>query len=194
MVIRDARLLAYTVASADMRYIEVNEREVYLRHDPTPVVRGEMPGCDSSCDADLSLVLLEYVISCEGCKGEPIEAEAADRFGAQLGAKLVHHLYPAPQDTPVVTRLSGAFNCILNSMYVSFSTEHTPEKRVWYTLAHNPLEATAQETGFSRGVNMAHRAFVACCASIVQTIAPDWALVQPSVDTPLLAIDIREGK
>jgi hypothetical protein len=192
---RDARLLAYTVASADMRYIEVNEREVYLRNDPAlgPVVRGEVPGCDSSCDAGLSQVLLEYVISCEGCKGEPIEADAADRFGRQLGTRLVNNLYPAASETPVMDRLAGAFDCILNSMPVSFRAEHA-KNRLDYTLTHDPLQMTAQETGLTRGVDMARRAFVALCTSVIQALAPDWTLARPTDGGPLLRVGLNKSE
>jgi len=32
--IQDAPVFSYVLASADMRYIEIGEREIYLRHDP----------------------------------------------------------------------------------------------------------------------------------------------------------------
>ena len=58
---QDAHLLSYVIASADMRYVEVNRREVYLRQDPELglIVRGEMEGCGPACYVDLNQVLLE---------------------------------------------------------------------------------------------------------------------------------------
>ena len=45
-----APLFNYTLASADMRYIEVGERLIYLRTDPDrgPVIRGEIDGCGAA--------------------------------------------------------------------------------------------------------------------------------------------------
>ena len=58
-------LLSYKIASSNMRYIEINEREIYLRQDPQLgiVLLGEVPFCGPDCNANLSQMLLEYTMS-----------------------------------------------------------------------------------------------------------------------------------
>ena len=90
----DSPLYTYEIASGDMRYIEINERNLYLRRDPSLglILRGELPGCGAGCYADLSQVMLEYAMTCEGCKSPQEAAEYVANFGKRLGEILAQQL------------------------------------------------------------------------------------------------------
>jgi hypothetical protein len=62
---QETLLLRYPIASGDMKFIEVNQRDIYLRNDPASgiVLRGEIPDCGPGCYADLGQVILEYVMT-----------------------------------------------------------------------------------------------------------------------------------
>ena len=88
---QESLLYSYRIASGDMKYIEINTREIYLRRDPTagPVLRGEIPECGASCHATLSRVFLEYAMSCRGLEDSSEVLENVIQFGELLGERLV---------------------------------------------------------------------------------------------------------
>jgi hypothetical protein len=178
---RESLLFTYVIASADMRYIERSEREIYLRtvEGKGPIVRGEIPDCGPACFANLGQILLEYAMSCEGCKDDVIEAEMAEHFGERLGHVLANKLGQPEPDAPAFDRLEGAFLCVLNSMGVPFNLEKAAD-RLRCQLAEDPIDVAAAESGIQRGAAMARCAFVSLCSSLVKMLAPEWALERPS--------------
>ena len=165
--VEDTKLFTYQIASGEMRYIEVNQREVYLRNDPQKglIVRGEIPGCGEGCHADLCQILLEYALSCEGC-GEPmVAAEAMYRFGVRLGKLLSANLCRLDDGLSTGDQLSLVFGCILNSMSVPYDVERTLNN-IHYKLSSCPLDEAAKGAGFSRVLPMARRSFSALCERV----------------------------
>jgi hypothetical protein len=192
--VQDARLFSYVIASSDMRYVEVNERELYLRNDPDlgPVVRGEVPGCGPACDANLNQVLLEYALSCENCRNRTIAAQTATSFGQRLGKVLVLRIYQDAPEMPGEDRVQGAFEVILNSMKVPYESDLTAGY-LRFDLAYSPLHQTIGDSGFTLGLDMAGLAFVALCQSMLHILAPGWELLIPAEDesdAPLRRIHI----
>ncbi len=197
VVVREAHLFTYAIASAEMRYNAIGERAVYLRSDPVsgPVVRGELVGCGPGEYADLSQVLLEYALSCEGCQDQARAGELVTCTGERLGKILATRLYHDAMPVPDADRVSGAFQCILRSMAVAYTVERGANG-IRFEFACCPLHDTALKTGLSRGTAIARRCFVALCASMLQTLAPDWVLVQPSArasDDPLREIVVHHS-
>lgn len=182
-------LLSYVIASSNMRYIEINEREIYLRDDPQQglVLRGEIPQCGPNCHANLSQILLEQAMSCEDYRDQAMTARHVNHFGDRLGEQMMAKLY---DDVPVssdIGRLTEMMNIILNSMGVPFEYDLTAD-HIQYDLAYCPIHETATSSGMSLWVATAHRAFVALCSHVVATLAPQWVLTQPSepeTDDPL---------
>jgi len=183
--IKDAPLLAYVIASADMRYIEINEREIYIRHDPVVgiIVRGEISGCGAGCYADLSQIFLEYAMSCEGCRDQNEAEKSVTRFGARLGAILAARLSEDYVGLSTIDQLSRAFEFILNSMAVPFTEERT-DRNLRYTLAHCPLCESGKKTGLNREMALARMGFAVLCESMLRSFAPDWSLLKPSIQEP----------
>jgi hypothetical protein len=179
--IQDAPVFSFALASADMRYIEIGEREIYLRNDPEAglVFRGEIFGCGPGCIVDLSEILLEYAMSCEGCREQSVASEEVARFGEHLAEVLVEKTYHDIAELPTPEKLSSAFKCILNSMSVTY-IEESKKDHLEYSLDCCPLSECAKSTGLSRSVEMAHLSFTSLCKSLIKALAPDWLLMQPS--------------
>ena len=182
------RLLRYVIASSDMRYIEINQRDVYLRNDPQLglVVQGEVPECGPDCDANLSQMLLEYTMSCVDCRDQAATASYMDHFGDNLGEQLIARLYDGAPDVAGPNRVAETMDIVLNSMGVSFQKELTAD-HLRYDLAFCPIHEAATSSGLGRWIAEAHRAFMALCNHIVYTLAPGWTLLQPAeVETEAL--------
>jgi hypothetical protein len=179
--IQDPPVFSYVIASADMRYIEIGERGIYLRHDPDAglVFRGEISGCGPGCFIDLNEILLEYAMSCEGCREQSVASEEVVRFGEQLGEILVANTYPDITELSTTEKLSSAFKAILNSMSATY-TEKRKADQLEYSLECCPLSECAKMTGLSRSIEMADLSFTALCKSLIKALAPNWVLVQPT--------------
>ncbi|UCG24895.1 MAG: hypothetical protein JSW55_02555 [Chloroflexota bacterium] len=191
---QDAHLLSFVIASADMRYVEVNERHVYMRQDPELglIVRGEMPGCGSACYVDLNQILLEHALSCEGCKDHVIAEETAEHFGRRLAKALIDHfdLEASPAD-----QLATVYECLLRSMAVPFEVQRET-RALRYELAYSPLHQAAEGRALNLGLPMARWTFVTLCESIAETLAPEWELLHPvyrAAIRPIQTIELVAG-
>jgi len=193
---KDDALFTYRVASADMRYIEIGERRIVLRSVPGmgPIVLGEMEGCEPDCEINLGEILLEYALTCEGCRDEAAAGESAGLFGVRLGRLLAERLC---RDSEPVESITFAFTCILNSMRVPYTSDRF-EDRIRFSMAYNPLDQAAQEMGVSRGAATARRALAALCKTVLRITAPDWVLILPArqeaVSPAVLPVDSWTGE
>jgi hypothetical protein len=186
---KDIPVLSYVIASADMRYIEIGKREVYLRNDPKAdlVFQGEISGCGPDSFVNLSEILLEYAMSCEGYREQSVVSEEVARFGEHLGEILVAKTYHNFAELSSIEKLSCDFRCVLNSMSVMY-IEDSNENHLKYSLDCCPLSECAKKTGLSRSVEMAGVSFTALCKSLVKALAPDWVLTQPSEESTNIPI------
>jgi len=195
--ISDKPLLAFFIASADMTYSEIAEREVYLLGDPQQgyALRGEIAGCGEGCYTDLNQVFLEFALSCEGCIDQQSAEASIANFGRRLGTLLVSHL---PLNDPALAdfeRLSRAFDCVLDSLSVPYETQQTPD-RLHYTLDYCPLCESSQVTGLNRELELARYGFVALCQSLVSALATAWLVLKPlpeESDLDLLEVILVKG-
>lgn len=178
---QEERLLSYVIASSNMRYIEVNERDVYLRQDPQLglILRGEVPHCGPGCNANLSQMLLEYTMSCEDCRDQATKVRYTEQFGHNLGQKLLARLNGAAAAETGLDRLSLVLDVILNSLGAAFQKELAAD-RLRYELAHCPIHEAARDSGQNLWVAPAHRAFVVLCRHIIEALAPGYMLAQPA--------------
>ncbi len=200
---QDAHLLSYVIASADMRYVEVNKREIYLRHDPELglIVRGEMEGCGPACHVDLNQILLEHALSCEGCKDHIIAEETAEHFGRRFARALLSALqreadaWPGDVDAPPADRLAVAYDCLLRSMAVPYEVQRDAGA-LRYDLAFSPLHQAAEGRALNLGLHMARWSFVTLCESIAETLVPEWELLHPvnrAAERPIKTIELVAG-
>ncbi len=193
----DAVLYSYRVASADMKYIEINTREICLRHeaDQGLVLRGEIPGCGISCQANLSEVFLEFAMSCKGCEDSSVMMESVANFGERLG-EIVSQAFLTrfPEKTPqeLVPLL---FDCVLESMGVPYRKE-TSQDSLDFTLLESPLGIKAGRSGLKLWISPAYHGFVTFFESILSTAGGGWELVAPKSsgsDHSLTAIRLQRA-
>jgi hypothetical protein len=179
--IQDAPVFSYTLASADLRYIEIGEREIYLRREPvgSMIFRGEIVGRGPESHINLSEILLEYAMSCEGCSRAELATELLLHFGEHLGQIYADYALQETRVHSQAERISLAMTCILNSMDAKF-TEEVQANSFNYLLDCCPLSECAQDTGLNRSVEMAYLTFMAIINSILGRLAVDWTLVRPS--------------
>jgi hypothetical protein len=190
----DTFLCSYTVASAEMRYIEICKRDIYLRRDyeSNPILRGEISDCGSGSAVDLNQILLEYSVSCEGCKKQEISEDAVITFGEQLGKILVDTLYKDKTDIPTIEKISTTFKCVLDSMTMPYTVASASDT-LQFNLSGCPIRETAKKNGLTRGIAMAHRSFIALCTCIIQNISPHWVMLnstEADIENPLHEIVI----
>jgi len=193
----DSPLYSYVIASGDMRYIEINQRNLFLRRDPNLglILRGELPGCGAGCYADLSQVLLEYAMTCEGCKSPQEAGEYVAGFGRRLGELIAQRLEPELSALPAQDRLLTTLEFLLKSMVVPYTSE-VSSQRLSFTLEYCPLCETGSTSGMTRELVMARHGFAALCASLVTALAPGWNLVSPTqqdAEQELLAVVVERS-
>ena len=178
------RLLSYPIASSDMWYSEIGQREIYLRGEPQQglYLQGEIPDCGPGCYANLSEVLLEYCCGCEQCLGASVNASLVCPFADRLGRQLMAKLQDLVSETSEIDRVSAIMDILLNSMGVAFEKVLTADG-LRYDLADPPITGAARGSGLSglrQWGSLAQRAFVALSSFVVQATAPGWVFVPPS--------------
>jgi hypothetical protein len=195
--IQEKPLLSFFIASADMTYNEIAEREVYLLGDAEVgyALRGEITGCGDGCYTDLNQVFLEFAMSCEGCTDQQSAEASIARFGRRLGTLLAENVPFDRAASSDLDRLSLTFGCVLNSMSVPFSVMQTAD-RLEYALDYCPLCQAGQITGLNRELALARHGFAALCQSLAGTVAPDWIVLKPlptEPDLDLLTVQLVRG-
>ena len=192
--IRQGELLSYTIASGDMRYIEISERDVFLREDPQLglIIRGKVPECGADCDVNLSHILIEHAMTCSGCREPEMARETADQFGRRLGQRLALWLCQDAPEAPHCDQLCDSFEVILKSMDAPYRRDCN-EAHLIYDLGECPLLDTARSNGCSQCTPMARQNFLSLCETVVSTLQPTWDLQRPTeVDAggPIQRIEI----
>lgn len=185
---QEALLLRYPIASGDMKFIEVNQRDVYLRHDPTSgmVLRGEIPDCGPGCYADLGQVILEYALTCEDCE-DPLRSGAhAETFAKNLGASFVTKIQKGMPGATPAARVAAALECLLRSLKVPFTAERAGDE-TRYVMDTCPLCEAAEQTGMRGRVALAHEAL----DELVRFVL---AILDPALDVQLPATPHAAGE
>lgn len=188
-------LSSYRIASGDMRYIEINIREVYLRQDPVlgVILRGEIPECGPSCHANISKVFLEYAMSCKGYEDTSVMIESVVEFGEQLGDKLASVFQAQYPDMTPREIVPAIFDCVLASMEGESQKDSTPD-RLKITFLESPLALTAGKNNLQLWISPAYQGFVAFFESILRSVGGDWTLHSPKLsdsEYSLLVINLK---
>lgn len=176
---------SFAIASADMFYSEVAQRDIYMRDDPETGfhIWGQIEGGGTS-EADLGEVLLEYAMSAVAVGNLPQAFRQIDGFGRKLGERLAIHIMQSTPAENTVSRAACALECVLEALGVEFVVEHDGDE-LSYTLAHCPLCDTSDRSGLSH-VEVAHHGLSALCHSLIHSLDPDLRVKlprKPSMDT-----------
>jgi hypothetical protein len=193
---RITRLCRYCIASADMYYCEVDQREVCVCDDPAKGLRiwGEIPGEGAITAVDLCQIFLEYAMYCQTWRDSSQACCAMQKFGECLGAGLARYI----QDNILLERTANpgvyALECVLKSMNAHFTIEQVgPE--LHFVVTGCQLQETAEHTRLME-VELAHYGINALCQSLIHTFNPELVVRAPldahadhifSVTTPVYA-------
>ena len=193
---RITRLCRYLIASADMYYCEVDQREVCVCDDPATGLRiwGEIPGEGAITAVDLCQIFLEYAMYCQTWRDSSQAYCAMQKFGECLGVALARYVQDNIPLGQAANPGAYALECVLKSMNAHFTIEQVgPE--LHFVVAGCQLQETAEQTRLME-VELAHYGINALCQSLIHTIDPELVVRAPleahadhtfSVTTPVHA-------
>jgi hypothetical protein len=169
-------LLRYTIASADMYYTELEQRDVFLYCDGQGNSRiwGETANGGSSTTIELFEMFLEYALYCCSWADRTETLYNMQNFGERLGSSLAKHLediIPLSLSEDLVIQ---SLKCIFTAEHAAFSTEHV-DCGTRFIVSDFPLEKTAEHSGL-HNIEFARHGINAMCQSLVHGIDPHLAL------------------
>lgn len=189
---RVAKLYRYSIASSDMYYTELEQRDVLVRDDPVKGFKiwGEIVGGGPGTSVNLCQMFLEYAMYCRSwCN--PSEANYnMQRFGEQLGMALAKFL----QETPPAEMSQNPGACALTCLWEALDIQFTIEKvgpEMHFLFADCPLAEAAQRTGL-REVDLALSGVNAMCQTLVHLIDPHMEILTPLEARPHLVFAVKE--
>ena len=179
-----AHLCQYVIASADMYFCEMEQRDVFLGNDKygNLTLWGEIAGRGPSTKIDLCEIFLEYgLYCCSWCSMAETLYHMRD-FGEQIGRSLAKYLTENPSllapENPAVRALEHT----IEMMGARFSAEHSgTETRLIVTDC--PLAKTAERSGL-RNIELARHGINSMCKSLIHAMDPNLNLSTSSPDQP----------
>lgn len=174
-----ARLGRYTIASADMYYSEMGQREICVCDDPEKGLRiwGEMPAGGEAASVDLCQIFLEYALYCQTARDAEQSYNEMRSFGERLGGMLVEYIKGTPLWKATADPGACALECVLEAIHAHLSIEHIgPELR--FIVAGCPLLDASERTGL-REIELAQFGFNVMCQSLIHAIDPHLLLHVP---------------
>ena len=118
-------------------------------------------------------------MSCEGCRDQQEALETTEHFGEHLADTINPYLSKAAQNRPVTGQIKFMFDSLLSSLGAAYSMDEEVD-RIWYSLEKCPFLASADQSGFDRGLSFAYSGFGALCQRSLECITADWILHYPS--------------
>ncbi len=185
-----ARLFRYAIASADMYYAELEQRDVFLGNDKygNLAIWGEIADRGPSTKIELCEIFLEYgLYCCSWCNMGEALYHMQD-FGERIGRSLANYLVDNPSLLVPENSAIYALEHIFESMGACFSAEYSQtETRLMITDC--PLEKTAERSGL-RNIELAHHGINAMCQSLVHSMNSNLNLTVSSSDQPEFSFTI----
>lgn len=174
-------LLRYPIASADMYYSVVNERDVCVSDEPIYGfhIWGEIPGLGERTAVDLCEVFLEYAMGCIGAEREAARrVQLIDDFGRRLGENLAKYI--RSNSAGAMRRNLGecSLECILEAMNAQFLVEQRGAE-LRYILEECPIRAASKRTGLPYD-ELAHLGIKTLCQSLIDVLDPYLQVYAPA--------------
>jgi hypothetical protein len=187
----------YPIASSDLYYSEIGQRDVYVRDDLVHGFQmwGELTGAGESTAISLSEIFLEYAMTCQTGYEEKQAYALMESFGSGMGQAVAMYMldnifldgFPNPGIC--------ALECILETMKVDFTIHQIgPELR--FIICDCPFDKTAGQTGLPQS-ELAHVGLNAMCQGLLKVIQPELPVASPvdehydhifTIDTQLTAV------
>ena len=166
------RIGRYAIASADMYYSEMGQRNMFVCDDPEKGLHiwGEMSVDGDNTSIDLCQIFLEYALFCQTARDIERSYNEMRSFGERLGEMLAEYI----KDTPFFRVVSDPGACalegVLEAVHAHLSIEHVgPELR--FIVAGCPLLDASERTGL-RETELAQFGFNVMCQSLIHNIDP----------------------
>jgi hypothetical protein len=189
---RVSRLYRYNIASFDMYYTELEQRDVYVRDDPVKgfQIWGQIVGAGAHTSVDLCQMFLEYAMYCRSwCNpGEAIYNMRA--FGEHLGVALAKFIQETPPAEMNQNAGACSLMCLWESMNIQFTVEHVGSE-MHFLFATCPLLETAQRTGLHE-VELALYGVNSMCQAMIHAIDPQLEILTPLEARPNFVFSVKE--
>jgi hypothetical protein len=187
----------YPIASTDMYYGEIGQRDVFVRDDLFHgfQIWGELTGAGDDTAIPLCEIFLEYAMTCQTSYPEDQAYALMESFGSGMGQAVAMYML----DNIFVDGLPNpgvcALECLMETMKVDFTIHQIgPELR--FIICDCPFEKTAGQTGLPES-ELAHTGLNAMCQGLLKVIQPELPVASPvderydhifAIDTQLAAI------
>lgn len=170
----------YAIASSDMYYNEVGQRDVYVRDDRLLgfQIWGELTGAGEETAISLIEIFLEYAMLCQMGYEDTQAYSLMESFGSGLGQAIaiymLDYIFVDGFPNPGVC----ALECILETLKANFTVHQIgPELR--FVICDCPFERIASRTGLPQS-ELAHAGLNAMCQGLLNVIQPELPVASPS--------------
>jgi hypothetical protein len=169
----------YPIASSDMYYNEVGQRDVFVRDDLLHgfQIWGELNGAGEETSISLCEIFLEYAMFCQTGYKEAEAYALMESFGSGMGQAtaiyMLDNIFPDGFPNPGVC----ALECVLETLKVNFTIHQIgPELR--FIICECPFDKTARHTGLPES-ELAHVGLNAMCQGLLKVIQPELPVASP---------------
>lgn len=169
----------YPIASTDMYYNEVGQRDVFARDDLVHgfQIWGELTGAGEQTAISLCEIFLEYAMFCQTGFDENQSYALMESFGSGLGQAvamyMLDNIFLNGFPNPGVC----ALECMLETLRVDFTIHQIgPELR--FIICDCPFDKTARQTGLPQS-ELAHAGLNAMCQGLLKIIQPELPVASP---------------
>jgi hypothetical protein len=169
----------YPIASSDMYYNEVGQREVYVCDDLLHgfQIWGELSGAGEVSGISLCEIFLEYAMFCQTGYDEVQAYALMESFGSGMGQAvaiyMLDNIFLNGFPNPGIC----ALECVLETLKVNFTIHQIgPELR--FIICDCPFEKTASQTGLPQS-ELAHVGLNAMCQGLLKVIQPELPVASP---------------
>jgi len=176
---RATLICRYPIASGDMYYAELGQRDVYVCDDPQRGFRmwGELMGQGDDTAIPMSEVFLEYAMLCQPWADETQAFYQMESFGEGLGQAIAQYINDNILNTCCSYPGACALECLLESLNLNFTIHQIgPELR--FIILDCPFEQIARRTGMPQS-DLAHVGINAMCQSLLHAIQPELPVSSP---------------
>jgi hypothetical protein len=177
--IRATLICRYPIASSDMYYAEMGQRDVYVCDDPQRGFRiwGELSGGGETTAISMCEVFLEYAMLCQPWNDETQAYYQMESFGKGLGQAAAIYISDNILANGITHPGACALECVLESLDVSF-TMHQIGPELRFIIVECPFEEIAGRTGLPQS-ELAHVGINAMCQSLLEVIQPELPVSSP---------------
>lgn len=171
-------LLVYPIARADPEYQLHTERHVYIDRDPIDGfhIWGEIPEIGEKSSLDLQEMLVEYSMTCAGCKDYTKALGCVEAFGNRFGDRLAMFIQTCFPEKANLDLAACGLRCVLESLRANFVAERRGTK-AHYLLESCPICATSRNDDFLNE-DLMHFGMFTLCQSLIQALDPFLDLIE----------------